>query len=82
MQEGDSQEVAVLKQSLLALMITFQERMDSTEAIQQQQTSAIQVHAPHHGGNSLPLLDMYSCMCPCAAWLCMRMHAQAYADSC
>lgn len=40
--EGDSSEVAVLKQSMLAVMITFQERMDSAEAVQQQQTSAIQ----------------------------------------
>lgn len=46
MQEGDSSEVAVLKQSMLAVMITFQERMDSAEAVQQQQTSAIQVAAP------------------------------------
>ena len=42
LQEGDSSEVAALKQSLLALMITFQERLDSTEAVQQQQTRAIQ----------------------------------------
>ncbi|KAK9805362.1 hypothetical protein WJX73_006658 [Symbiochloris irregularis] len=39
---GDSSEVASLKESLLALMLTFQERMDGAEVVQQQQTSAIQ----------------------------------------
>lgn len=43
-QEGDSGEMSDFKATMLALLLPLHERLERTEAIQEQQDNALQVH--------------------------------------
>jgi hypothetical protein len=44
-QEGDGDDVAVLKQELAALLLAMQERLHAAERVQEQQNAAIQARS-------------------------------------